>query len=109
MKESDAIKNGWRGTDEGDKMKSEGNSGWTNFSGVWGTNTSGFTALSGGCRLFNGVWGNPGLFATGFWWTKSESPDHTQSYYRYLDYKKSGVYRSLCDKKYGFSVRCVKD
>lgn len=105
----DAGKKGWRGVNEGNKMKSENTSSWISFSDVWSNNESGFNALAGGCRLFNGSWANPGLFATGFWWTNSEASDESQAYYRYLDYKKSSIYRSICTKKYGFSVRCVKD
>ncbi len=109
MSAEEAGKKGWRGDKEGDKLKSGNTTGWISFSDVWSNNSSGFDALAGGCRLFNGVWANPGLFATGFWWTNSESSDEGQAYYRYLDYKKSSIYRSICNKKYGFSVRCVKD
>ncbi len=109
MSEGDAGKKGWRGNVEGDKLKKEGTTGWTTFSGVWSTNESGFSALAGGCRLFNGKWGEPGLFATGFWWANSELSDTSQAYFRYLDYKNSNIYRSNCDKNYGFSIRCVKD
>lgn len=105
----DANKNGWRGTNEGDKLKVEGTNGWTFYSGIWATNESGFTALAGGSRLYDGTWGDPALFACGFWWTASEASDTNLAYYRYLDYKKSNVFRSACDKGYGFSIRCVKD
>jgi uncharacterized protein (TIGR02145 family) len=109
MTTTEADKKGWRGTNEGDKLKIEGSTGWTVYPGVWATNESGFEALAGGCRLFNGTWGDPGLFATGFWWTSSEFNDKQQGWYRYLDYKNSNVFRSYCDKNYGFSIRCVKD
>ena len=104
----DSDKNGWRGSNEADKLRIEGTNGWTAYSGIWSTNESGFTALAGGCRLFNGTWGDPGLFASGYWWS-STSYSGKEAWYRNLDYKNSKVYRSYCDKNYGMSVRCVKD
>jgi uncharacterized protein (TIGR02145 family) len=108
MPGTELSQNGWRGN-QGTKLKKEGTSGWSSSDAQWPTNESGFTALAGSCRLFNGVWGDPGLFATGFWWTSTQSLHGDQAYYRYLDSKQSGVFRSYCDKKYGFSVRCIKD
>ena len=109
MTDSTIEKLNWRENGNcGDKLKIAGTQGWSGYSGVWGSNESGFTALAGSCRLFNGIWGNPGLFATGFWWTASEN-DGSTAWYRHLDYKKSGVFRFYGPKNYGFSVRCVKD
>ena len=99
---------GWRGTNEADKLKAAAPEGWTQFENVWGTNTVGFTALAGSCRLNDGKWGEPGLFATGFWWTASDYST-TEAWYRYIDYKKSTVFRSSSSKNYGYSIRCVKD
>ena len=92
----------------GDKLKIKAPTGWTNYAPIWGTNESGFTALAGGCRLPEGKWATPGLFATGFWWT-STGNDSNSAWFRQLDYKKSGVFRYFVSKKYGMSVRCVKD
>ncbi|MEP7265214.1 MAG: fibrobacter succinogenes major paralogous domain-containing protein [Bacteroidota bacterium] len=99
---------GWRGSNEGDKLKVPAPASWTPYGEVWGTNESGFSAKAIGCRMFNGGWGYPGLFATGFWWSSSEQTS-TTAFYRHLDYKKSGVYRDATSKTYGFSIRCVKD
>ena len=109
MSLSESEKQSWRGSNEGEKLKIEGTTGWTFYDGVWATNESGFSAMAGSCRLFNGLWGSPGLFATGFWWTSSETNDNKEVWYRYLDYKSKGVFRSHCSKNYGFSIRCVKD
>ena len=49
-----------------------------------------------------------GLFHTGYWWT-STSSDDDEAWFRYLDYKNADVFRYYSDKRYGFSVRCVKD
>lgn len=99
---------GWRGTNEADKLKAAAPIGWTQFEEVWGTDSLGFTALAGSCRLATGSWGAPGLFATGFWWTSSEYSS-TEAWFRYIDYKKSTIFRSSCPKNYGYSIRCVKD
>jgi len=108
MSTADAGKTSWRGAHVGEKLRVASPQGWTRYGDVWSTNESGFTALAGGCRLVDGTWGNPGLFATGFWWT-STVRNGTEAWYRYLDYKNSAVFRSHVSKQYGFSVRCVKD
>ncbi|MEI7801219.1 MAG: fibrobacter succinogenes major paralogous domain-containing protein [Bacteroidota bacterium] len=99
---------GWRGTNEADKLKAAAPTGWSPFENVWGSDSVGFTALAGSCRRFDGEWGEPGLFATGFWWTAS-AYSSTEAWFRYLDYKKSNVFRSSSSKNYGYSIRCVKD
>jgi len=108
MSAADADKSGWRGTTEGNELKLFGTTGWSPYQDNWPTNESGFSADAGGCRLPTAVWGQPALFATGFWWTASPRDDD-RAYYRYLDYKTANVYRSADSKLYGFSVRCVKD
>ncbi len=107
MSVADADKTSWRGNNEAEKLKVASPNGWTKYASVWSTNETGFSALAGGCRLFNGVWGQPGLFATGFWWSSTTKDNHV--WYRYLDYKNSNVFRYYGSKTYGFSVRCVKD
>lgn len=105
---ADADKTGWRGTTEGDQLKMKATQGWTIYNNVWGTNESGFSAVANGCRLYNGTEGDPGQFATEFWWSSSQQ-NLTEAWYRYLDYKNSNVFRSHTYKNYGFSIRCVKD
>lgn len=97
----------WRGSGQGDKLKIEAPQGWIVYNNIWGTNESGFSALAGSCRLFNGVYGNPGLNNNGFWWSSSENK--TEAWYRHLDYKTVNVFRYFGSKNYGFSVRCIKD
>ena len=109
MSDAEANKVNWRGSNEADKLKMESPNGWTRYGTIWSTNESGFTALAGGCRIFNGVWGNPGLFSTAFWWSSTTDISGKQAYYRYLDYKKSNVFRFYGPKTYGFSIRCVRD
>ncbi len=105
----------WRGSKEGDKLKkarlgSEPTTWFINtenqFS-VWANNESGFTALPGGCRLFNGNYGSPGASYTGYWW--SSTLHGNEVWYRYLDYNSAKIFRFYVNKRYGFNVRCVKD
>jgi uncharacterized protein (TIGR02145 family) len=104
-----ADKSSWRGTHEGDKLKISGADYWAAYGSVWATNESGFSAMAGGCRVFDGTWSSPGgLFYMGFWWT-STPQQGKDAWYRYLDYKNPNVFRSHASKLYGFSIRCVKD
>ncbi len=110
MSAEDADKVSWRGTHEGEKLKMTGPDNWVQHTDVWATNESGFAALAGNCRLFNGKGGDPiGSGYMGFWWTNTEDTTNHQAWYRYLDYKTANVFRFYGPKTYGFSVRCVKD
>ncbi len=102
MSQSEADNNGWRGTDEGEKMKST--NGWYNNGN--GTNSSGFTALPGGGRTIDGSFGYLG--ETGSWWSSSEISG-TLAWFRLLGYSYDRVYRYYNLKAYGFSVRCLKN
>ena len=83
---------------------------WLQYLDVWATNESGFSALAGNCRLFNGKGGDPiGTGYMGFWWSNTEDSSNHQVWYRHLDYKNTNVFRFYGPKTYGFSVRCVKD
>ena len=108
MSASETDKSAWRGAHEGEKIKSLGNQHWTEFGTVWGTNETGFNALAYGCVLFNAELGDPGVNATGFWWS-STTHAHNNTWYRPLDYKNANIFRSHCSNNYGFRVRCVKD
>lgn len=101
---------GWRGTNEGAKMKTR--SGWYSFGN--GTNSSGFSALPAGVRNGNGVFTDIGL-STHFWSTTEYFNNPIYSFNRQLDYNQSGVgwFRAShfygYPKDFGFSVRCIKD
>lgn len=110
MEASARDRTGWRGSNEGDALKERGTDNWSRFDPVWATNSSGFSALSGSCRLFNGDFGSPGRLYTAFFWTATtRNDDSGKAWYRYLDYKSSKVFRQYFSKRYGCSVRCVKD
>ena len=93
---------GWRGTDEGEKMKST--SGWNNNGN--GTNSSGFNALPGGRRDSSGLFWD--LSGDGIWWSSSEI-DGTTAWRRTLFNELGHVFRFPYYKTDGFSVRCLKN
>jgi uncharacterized protein (TIGR02145 family) len=87
----------------GTKLKAT--SGWN--SGGNGTNEYGFSTLPGGSRGdFYGAFNDVG--GCGGWWSSTEDAT-TPAWYRLVDYDYEGVYRYSFSKRYGFSVRCIKD
>ena len=70
------------------------------------TNETGFTALPGGYRYFNGSFFYNGK--EGYWWTSSENLT-SSSWDRELYYGFSYIGRYSDDKRYGYSVRCLQD
>ena len=71
-----------------------------------GSNSSGFSALPGGRRNYDG--GNFGLLGSyGYWW--SSSPSGSGAWNRYLLSGYSSVVRGNGLVRHGFSVRCVRD
>jgi len=73
------------------------------------TNSSGFTALPGGSRVFSTFFSTfGGVGVAGSWWS---STVHYTGFVLYwaLNYGNSYVGSSIGDKGYGFSVRCMKD
>jgi uncharacterized protein (TIGR02145 family) len=94
---------GWRGTDQGSKMKSV--SDWSNDGN--GTNSSGFTGLPGGYRYaVTGVFYSLGDLT--YWWTSTQH-DEDRGWYRFLKGTNTDVYRASTSKKGGKYVRCVKN
>ena len=95
---------GWRGTDEGGKLKETGTTHWTSPN-TGATNSSGFTALPGGYRYTDGSFHN--LTSSASFWLSTEGGSN--AWYRYLHYNSAQVIRGYNNKAYGFSVRCVRD
>ena len=83
---------GWQGTDEGDQLKSGGNSG--------------FDALMGGNRSTSGAFTLGGL-GTAFWSASQASTYNAKA--RSLDTDHSGINHTNYNKAYGQAVRCVKN
>ena len=102
MSEAEANDTGYRGTDQGTQMKTD--YGWYVGAGN-GTNSSGFSGLPGGGRDSNGYFYGAGDF--GIWW--SSSPDGSYAWCRSLYVVNEFVYRYHLNRRYGFSVRCVRD
>ena len=106
MSQEEADSWGWRGTDEGGKLKETGTAHWASPN-TGATNESGFTALPGGSRVYNdGIYQNMG--GLGYFWSSSED-DSNYAWTRLLSYNFSGIHRGNYNKMSGFSVRCVKD
>ena len=69
-------------------------------------NSSGFTALPGGNRDFNGPFYDIGYY--GYWWSSTEKYT-SNAWHRALSFYDYGLYRLDNSKSYGFSVRCLRD
>ena len=101
---------GFRGTNEGDKMKSIGNR--ETGTGLWttdninATNESCFSVIPSGWRIYNGVYYALDYGAT--FWSATEY-DSRRAWSRSMTSQLSQVLRSYGFKERGFSVRCVKD
>jgi uncharacterized protein (TIGR02145 family) len=101
MSQSEVNMAGWRGTDEGEKMKST--YGW--ISNGNGTNSSGFNALPAGNREYNSEFKYMGLWCL-FW---TDTPWSSNAIYRLLSYNEDRIRRYNFDISEGYSVRCIKD
>src|SRR5690554_4690979 len=89
----------------GGKLKETGTTHW-NSPNTGATNETGFTALPGGYRFFNGAFDNFGYI--GHWWSATEGNTYG-AWYRELYFYYSSVYRDYYYKEEGYSVRCVRD
>ena len=90
----------------GGKMKETGTEHWSSPN-TDATNESGFTALPGGYRYFNGNYIHQGY--SGYFWSSTEYNGRGSAWYRLLYYDGSDVSRSNYYKECGFSLRCVRD
>ena len=106
MSQSEAEQTGWRGTDEGGKMKETGTAHW-NSPNTGATNSIGFTALPGGLRQWGGDFDNLG--GGGNWWTSSEKQAGATAWTRGLSYSSDKVFQGYDIQAAGYSVRCVRD
>jgi|GEM_PF-973269 len=98
----EAEDSGWRGTDQGNQMKST--TGW--YENDNANNSSGFTALPGGLRVSGGAFLNQGL--SGTWWSSSVYGS-VSAWYRNLVYSNANVNKGNNRSNFGHSVRCIKD
>jgi uncharacterized protein (TIGR02145 family) len=99
-----AVLDFWESDIAADKLKEVGTVHWNNTS-TNSTNETGFTALPGGFRRYEGTFLSIGGY--GDWWTSTE-PDIINAWRRFMGI--SGiVFRDNLSKNYGLSVRCMKD
>jgi|TARA_B100001971_G_scaffold214687_1_gene253624 TatA/E family protein of Tat protein translocase len=105
MSQSEANNTGWRGTNEGGKMKETGTTHWSSPN-TGASNTVGFTALPGGIRTSDGSFFELGNY--GDWWSTTEESG-TLAWSRYLYSNSDQVNRHNSTKTTSFSVRCLKD
>ncbi len=102
---ADTINHGWSSLTAGGAMKELGLSHWVSPN-TGATNSSSFTALSGGARSDFGAF--VGVGTTGDFWSSTENnPGGAWSHW--LENNSSKVGRGVTLEKIGLSVRCVKD
>ena len=110
MSESEANGEGLRGTDEGGKLKEEGNEHW-NSPNTGATNETDFIALPGGNRRYE-TYTNQEIFSGlnryGFFWSSSEVYT-VNAWYRVFSFDYSESNRFHLSKTNAFSIRCVED
>ncbi len=89
----------------GGEIKEAGTIHW-DATNVGATNSSGFTALPGGSRYFDGYFTviNRGAI----WWT-STSEDERQAWFRSTMHNIIHIRRDIYDYRNGHSVRCIKE
>jgi uncharacterized protein (TIGR02145 family) len=100
------------GESVGGKMKETGTDHWYSPN-LGATNTSGFKALPGGFRgselqLYSYVGYFTDMTYTASFWSSSEY-DSLRAERKLLDYNSDGTYWIDAPKRYGFSVRCLKN
>jgi uncharacterized protein (TIGR02145 family) len=89
----------------GSKLKEIGTTHWTSPNTA-ATNEIKFTALPGGTRYGNGTFHLIG--SVGYWWSATKFTSNF-ALYHCMGYDVSYVTRSNCNKRVGFSVRCLMD
>jgi uncharacterized protein (TIGR02145 family) len=90
----------------GGKMKTTGTTRWA-APNTSATNESGFSGLPGGLRRsIDGTFYNIGNY--GYWWSATQA-DITTAWGRTLSYDNGFLIRNGDFKRYGFSVRCLRD
>jgi uncharacterized protein (TIGR02145 family) len=89
----------------GSKLKETGTSRWVRpNSGA--TDMYGFSALPGGLRYSDGEFHDLGF--GGYWWSSTQFSE-ARTFFRFLYYEDSTMFRFDNLKKNGFSIRCLRD
>ena len=98
------IGTGFRGTTEGDALKSL--DGW-NVPHTAHNNSTGFTAYPGGYRFTTGTFNGRTLY--GYWATSTPDGNTGNVWNRKLNVGNSNISRFANSAVQGYSVRCIKD
>ena len=98
------IGTGFRGTTEGDALKSL--DGW-NVPHTVHNNSTGFTALPGGYRFNDGSFNGRTLY--GYWYTSTPNSTNNTAWNRKLNVGNSNISRMAYSVNQGYYVRCIKD
>jgi uncharacterized protein (TIGR02145 family) len=85
----------------GGKLKEAGLTNWA-FPNTGASNEYGFTAKPAGLRFNSGVYSE--LYYGTYFWIASNIPE-----YYSLSSQSTSVEHASCDKKFGLSLRCIKD
>ena len=89
----------------GGKLKSVGTQYWQSVN-IGATNESGFSAIPGGRRFWNGTFSSVG--SLGEFWSSTES-DIGKAWMRLLGSTQGYAFKDDQGKDEGFSIRCLKD
>lgn len=98
-----AILTTYLGGENGAGTQKKSSNGWKDNGN--GSNSSGLAALPGGYRFPDGSFYAIGNYC--HWWSSSEF-NTINAWYSNL-YGDGGVERDSCPKRYGYSVRCLRD
>jgi uncharacterized protein (TIGR02145 family) len=110
MSRESADSIGWRGDDEGGKLKQAGTEFWE-YPNEGATNETGFTALPGGFLDVTEVVEQDkfkGIGTTATFWTTTTSGEFS-AYYHHLDYSTAKIFHTTGYMGNATPVRCVKD
>jgi uncharacterized protein (TIGR02145 family) len=105
MSQAQVDSMGWRGGVEGGKLKEAGASHWT-APNEGATDEVGFCAMPGGMRHMAGYF--QALGTDVYFWTAT-APNVDRAWLRSVSRGSTRIYRTNDDKRYGLSIRCVKD
>ena len=96
------------GNDAANKMKEIGFTHWV-FPNTYATNETGFTALPGINRLYNGIFSLTYANKNAYWWTSTDLDNQVAIIICIFDNLSTLSTGGAANIHHGFYVRCVKD
>lgn len=111
MDENEVHLQGWRGTDQGGRLKSvrtepQPHPRW-NAPNLLAQDLYGYNAIPSKYRGSDGVYGSP--FGRGAGWWSSTANSSNSAWYRSVMFDKGKMSRFVAYKNYGFAIRCIQD